>query len=482
MSYDSLRPYLEVLEKKGLFRWITAEVDKDWEISSIARMIFRGLPEERRFGIGFSNVRGFPGSRVVCGAIAASTEMVATGLECAPTLPAIHERMMSGISSPIEAVIVRTGPCKEVILGPDELDLLSLPVPIWTPSRDAGPYMTPLWITKDPDTGMRDIGIRRCQIKGRNTTGILFGAPDRGGAIHHAKWRARGKPMPAAIYIGADPVQYLVAPSRYGQDELAVAGGIRGRAVELVKCETVDIEVPATAEFVIEGEVTTDYVEPEGPFGEFTGFMAGGREAPVFKVKCITHRKNPILLGVLSQFPPSESSIIKRALLEASLLNHLREKLKIPGIADVHALESGGCTATLWVSIKKLYTGHVDQIAFAIWGYFGTSYYKWIIVTDDDVDIRDPFMRDWAFSWIVRPDQDVRIIPHSGAVELDPSTDPPDAMPTEKFGAKAIIDATRKWKYPAISLPPQKCIDQVLSRWGDYGLPPLDQVRLPKGI
>jgi 4-hydroxy-3-polyprenylbenzoate decarboxylase len=185
---------------------------------------------------------------------------------------------------------------------------------------------------------------------------------------------------------------------------------------------------------------------------------------------------------VLSQFPPSESSIIKRALLEASLLKHLRENLKIPGIADVHALEAGGCTATLWVSIKKLYTGHVDQIAFAIWGYFGTSYYKWIIVTDDDVDIRDPFMRDWVFSWIVRPDQDVRIIPHSGSVELDPSTDPPDVMPAEKFGAKAIIDATRKWKYPAISLPPQECIDRVLSRWGDYGLPPLDQVRLPKGI
>ncbi|MDO8597899.1 MAG: UbiD family decarboxylase, partial [Sulfuricaulis sp.] len=270
--------------------------------------------------------------------------------------------------------------------------------------------------------------------------------------------------------------------SRYGKDELAVAGGIRGRAVELVKCETVDIEVPATAEYVIEGDVTTDYVEAEGPFGEFTGFMAGGREAPVFKIKCITHRKDPILLGVLSQFPPSESSIIKRALLEASLLKHLRENLKIPGIADIHALEAGGCTATLWVSIKKLYTGQVDQIAFAIWGYFGTSYYKWIIVTDDDVDIRDPFMRDWVFSWIVRPDQDVRIIPHSGAVELDPSTDPPDSMPAEKFGAKAIIDATKKWKYPAISLPPQKCIDQVLSRWGDYGLPPLDQVRLPKGI
>jgi 4-hydroxy-3-polyprenylbenzoate decarboxylase len=482
MSYDSLRPYLEALEQKGLFRWITTEVDKDWEIASIGRMIFRGLPEERRYGIGFNNIRGFPGARVVSGVIAASTEMVATGLECEPTLRAIHERMMYGISNPVEAVVVKTGPCKEVILGPGELDLLSLPVPVWTPGKDAGPYLTPLWVTKDPDTGVRDIGIRRCQIKGRNKTGILFGAPDRGGAIHHAKWRARGKPMPAALYIGADPVQYLVAPSRFGADELAIAGGIRGRAVELVKCETVDIEVPATAEIVIEGEVTTDYVEAEGPFGEFTGFMAGGREAPVFNVKCITHRKNPILLGVISQFPPSESSIIKRALLEASLLKHLRENLKIPGIADVHALEAGGCTATLWVSIKKLYTGHVDQIAFAIWGYFGTSYYKWIIVTDDDVDIRDPFMRDWAFSWIVRPDQDVRVIPHSGAVELDPSTDPPDAMPTEKFGAKAIIDATRKWPYPAISLPPQKHVDQVLSRWGDYGLPALDRVRMPKGI
>lgn len=482
MPYDSLRPYLGVLEQKGLFRWITAEVDKDWEIASIGRMIFRGLPEERRFGIGFNNIRGFPGARVVCGAIAVSTEMVATALECEPTLTAIHERVISGIDNPIEAVVVKTGPCKEVILGPDELDLLSLPVPIWTPSRDAGPYLTPLWVTKDPDTNIRNIGIRRCQIKGRNKTGILFGAPDRGGAIHHAKWRARGKPMPAAIFIGADPVQYLVAPSRYGQDELAVAGGIRGQAIELVKCETVDLEVPATAEIVIEGEVTTDYAEAEGPFGEFTGFMAGGREAPIFNVKCITHRKDPILLGVISQFPPSESSIIKRALLEASLLKHLTVNLKIPGVVDVLALEAGGCTATLWVSIKKLYTGQVDQIAFAVWGYFGTSYYKWIIVTDDDVDIRDSFMRDWVFSWIVRPDQDVRIIPHSAAVELDPSADPPGVTSDEKSGAKAIIDATRKWKYPSISLPPQQCIDQVLSRWSDYGLPPLDQVRLPKGL
>jgi len=481
MAYESLRPYLDVLERRGLFKWVSAEVDKDWEIASIGRMLFRAMPEERRYGLGFNNIKGFPGGRVVSGVIAASTEMVAAGLECEPRALAIHDRLMSGISNPIQAVVIKSGPCKEVMMGPDEVDLTSFPVPTWTPGKDAEPYLTPLWVTKDPDTGMRDIGIRRCQIKGKNTTGILFGAPDRYGAIHHAKWKARGKPMPAAIYIGADPVQYLVSPSRFGMDELAVAGGIRGQAVELVKCETVDIEVPATAEIVIEGEISTDYLEREGPFGEFTGFMAGGRECPVFRVKCITHRKNPILLGVISQFPPSESSIIKRALLEASLLKHLTGTLKIPGIVDLHTLEAGGCTATIWVSIKKMYTGQVDQIAFAIWGYFGTSYYKWVIVTDDDVDIRDPFMRDWAFSWLVQPDRDVRVIANSGAVELDPSTDRPEVIPTEKFGGKAIVDATRKWKFPDISLPPKADIDRVLTRWQSYGLPPLDQVRLPKG-
>lgn len=481
MPYESLRPYLEVLEESGLMHWVDSEVDKNWEIASIGRMIFRGMPEERRFGLGFRNIKDHPGGRVVSGVIAASTRMMAAALECDPTPAAIHERTIRGITDPIEAVIVDGGPCKEVMLGPEELDLRKLPIPVWTPGKDAGPYLTPLWVTKDPDNGVRNIGIRRCQIKGRNKTGILFGAPDRGGAIHHAKWKDRGQPMPAALFIGADPVQYLVAPSRYGPDELSVAGGIRGQAIELVKCETIDIEVPATAEIVIEGEIATDVLEHEGPFGEFTGFMAGGRACPVFNVKCITHRKNPILLGVISQFPPSESSMIKRNLLEANLLKHLSNNLRIPGISDIHALEAGGCTAALWVSIKKIYTGHVDQIVCAVLGYFGMSYYKWIVVTDDDVDIRDPFMRDWVLSWCVRPDKDMRIFADTAAVELDPSAHPPEEIPDENFGAKVFIDATKKWRYPSISLPPRDNIERVLARWHEYGLPELSEVRLPKG-
>jgi UbiD family decarboxylase len=482
MPYESLRDYLDVLEERGLFHWIDKEVDKDWEIATIGRMLFSALPEARRFGLGFRNIAGYPGGRVVSGVIAASTEMIAAALQCEAKPMTIYDRIMSGISSPIEAVMVSSGPCKEVMRFGDDVDLTAFPVPVWTPTKDAGPYLTPLWVTKDPETGVRDIGIRRCQVKGRNKTGILFGAPDRYGAIHHAKWKAQGKPLPAAFFIGADPVQYLVAPSRFGIDELAVAGGIRGKAVELVKCETVDIEVPATAEIVVEGEISTEIVEPEGPFGEFTGYMAGGRACPVFHATCITHRRDPILLGVISQFPPSESSMIKRNLLEAALFKHLTRTLNIPGVADVHAIEAGGCTAMLWISVKKMYTGHVDQLAFGVLGYFGLSYYKWIVVTDDDVDIRDPFLRDWILSWHVRPDQDMRIIADTAAVELDPSVHPPDVIPAERKGAKVIIDATRKWEYPSLSLPPREHLERVRSQWTEYGLPPLEELKLPRRL
>lgn len=480
MPYESLRPYLATLEQQGLMRWIDTPVDKDWEIAAIGRMIFRGMAENRRYGFGFHNIKGFPGARVVSGVVAASTRMMALALECDQTPAAIHERTIRGISDPIEAKTIESGPCKEVVLGPDQIDLSKLPVPVWTPGKDAGPYLTPLWVTKDPDNGVRNVGIRRAQIKGASKTGVLFGAPDRGGAIHYEKWKAQGKPMPAAIYIGSDPVHYLVAPGRYGIDELAIAGGIRGQPVEVVKCETIDVEVPATAEYVLEGEIPTDSVETEGPFGEFTGFMAGGRKCPVFNVKCITHRKDPLLLGIISQFPPSESSMIKRNLLEANLLKHLSQTLRIPGIVDLHALESGGCTATLWVSLKKMYTGHVDQLAMAVWGYFGMSYYKWLVVADEDDDIRDPFMREWILSWRVNPSRDMRIFPNTAAIELDPSGHPPGEIPEQDLGSKVLIDATRNWDYPSISLPPRELMDKAAALWPSYGLPPLDDVRLPK--
>jgi 4-hydroxy-3-polyprenylbenzoate decarboxylase len=200
----------------------------------------------------------------------------------------------------------------------------------------------------------------------------------------------------------------------------------------------------------------------------------------VFKVKCITHRKDPILLGVVSQFPPSESSMIKVALLESNIIKHLRATLNIPGIVDVHALEAGGCTSICWVSLKKMYSGHVDQAAMGIWGYMGMSYFKWLVVCDDDIDIRDPFMRDWVMAWRVRPDKDMRIIADTAMVELDPSSLEPGLTTEETRGAKVMIDATQKWDYPGISLPPRDMMEKVAGEWASYGLPPIGELKVPK--
>ena len=163
MAYESLRPWLQVLEQQGMFKWVDKEVDKDWEIGAVLRMIFRAMDEDNRYGIGFRNIKGFKGGRVVGGVVASSRKMIAAALGCEPNLENIHERVTSGINAPIEPVLVDSGPCQEVVFRGDDVDLTKLPVPIWTPEKDAGPYLTPLWVTKDPDTGRRNIGIRRCQ-------------------------------------------------------------------------------------------------------------------------------------------------------------------------------------------------------------------------------------------------------------------------------------------------------------------------------
>ncbi len=482
MAYEDLRTYLDSLKREGLFHWVENTVDPSWEVSSIARMIFRGYSDEDRYGLGFRNIKGCSEGRLVTGVTAISSRQIGVAVEADPNPGAIFERVNEGIQNPILPVMVDTGPCKDVILRDSAADLTKFPVPTWTPEKDGGPYFTPLWVTKDPETGVRDIGVRRCQLKGPRSTGIQFAAPDRYGAIQWAKWKECKKAMPAAFFSGVDPVITLVGPGRYGRDELEVAGGIRRGPVELVKCETVDLEVPSTAEFVVEGEITTDRVEAEGPFGEFTGYMAGDRECPVFHVKCITHRRDPILVGLISQFPPNESTVLKRHFLETAIHRHLSTTLKIPGLVDLHMPDSGGSAAALWISVRKIYAGQVEQLMTGALGFSGMSYFKWIVVVDDDIDIRDPFIREWVMNYRVRPDKDIRILKDMGALELDPSSDDPARGDLPMTGAKALIDATKKWRYPDVSFPPRRYLEKVQKDWSKYELPPLGKVNLPRGL
>jgi UbiD family decarboxylase len=326
-------------------------------------------------------------------------------------------------------------------------------------------------ITKDPETGIGNIGTYRMEIKKKNITGVLWDLPSQHGAVHYGKYEKRKEPMPMAVALGVDPTVIMASVTKVPLDidEMAVAGGLRKKPIEVVPCETIDLNVPASAEIVLEGEVLPGERVREGPFGEYTGYMGGPYDMPNFYIKCITHRKNPLYHALFSQMPPSESSLMRQLPEEANIYTHLAGYLKIPGIKDVHLPESGGSYTICWISIKKAYIGHAQQVLSASWTHH-PAFAKWIVATDDDVDIRDPFAREWALAFRVQPTRDVFFIPNTASVLLDPSSAPPEVPLWERQGSKICIDATRKWEYPEISVPPQKYLDRVSENWDKYGL------------
>jgi UbiD family decarboxylase len=471
MAYQDLREYLDVLSQKGLMKWVEEEVDKDWEISCVARKVFQQEPE-KRFALGFKKVKGHH-SPVVVGTVAASRKVYTTALEISPEVDQIIFKWGHALSHPEEPEIVAQGACQEVVREGKEVDLNWFPIPTWTPEKDPGPYITaPCMITKDPENGIRNVGIYRMQVKGADKTGVLWDLPSQHAAIHFAKYEARKSPMPVAVAIGVDPCILMAAAAKVplNVDELAVAGALRGKAIPLVRCKTIDMEVPAAAEIILEGEIFPGEKEIEGPFGEYTGYMGGPYEIPLFHIKCITHRKDPIYQAVHSQMPPSESSLLRQIPEEANIYKHLVHQLKLPGIIDVHLPESGGSYAILWIRMKPMYPGHAQQVLSSAWTHH-PAFAKWIVVTDADVDIRNPFIREWVLSWRVEPCKDVHILPNTSSLLLDPSAAPPDVPLWERpLSSKVFINATAKWKYPDIALPPSKYIEKVEERWGKYGL------------
>ncbi len=475
-----LRTFLTSLEHEGLFRWLDQEVEKDWEIGAITRLIFNGLSEPNRFGIGFSNIRGYPQMRVAAGVVGGSKQILARVLGVEPDTHKIHARWSASQTKLIPPKLVTRGPCKENILEGKDVDILRLPVPVWSPGRDAGPYLTPLWITQDPKEGVRNVGMYRAQVKGRDRLAIQWGRPDYQHAAQHLRaWEKSGKPMPAALVMGCEPSIYLagVAKVPYGVDELAVAGNISGAPIEIVQCETSELLVPASSEIVIEGEFIPGVIEPEGPFGEFTGYMTSSpRGEPVFQVKCITFRNGPILQGMMSQMPPSESSVCRQVMGEGAVWHHLTQELRMPGVVDVHLPESGGSAAALWISAKKPHQSFPLQLAMAVWAKFGFYHFKWIVVTDEDVNIRDAFAREWTLAFRVRPEKDLHLTPEVVAMTLDPSaTLNPEVPSRDRTSAKLFIDATKKYEgFPEVALPAADYLERAAEKWGHYGLGPLD--------
>jgi 4-hydroxy-3-polyprenylbenzoate decarboxylase len=487
--FRDLRDFIDLLEETGNLYRITERIDKNSELMPLVRWQYQGLPDGQRKAFLFENVTDPQGRnydcRVAVGALSASREIykMALGVAGDDNAGAVAERWNLALSRPIAPRIVKSGPVKEIILKGREISrpnggLLKFPVPISNPGFDGGPFLTaPYVVTKDPETGVANVGTYRCMIKGPDKTGVSV-SPAQHIGIHFHKCREKKIPLQAAIVLGCSPAIGLASVAKVGYDrnEYAVAGGIAGEPIALVKCESVDLEVPARAEIVIEGEIPTDVMEPEGPFGEFTGYMGGQLMNGIFLVKCITHRKEPIL-QMFTEGVPSESGVMRKMGYESTLYKLLKYDCNIPSVLNVTLHESSGSRKLVVIRMKKTSPAQPWQALQAAVA-LDPSHGKILITVDEDIDSEDADSVNWALSFRMQPHRDVKITTHKFA-GLDPSAAPPGSPHTEaRFpspsGCSAImIDATRKWPYPPVALPSRKYMEAARVKWEKLGLPPL---------
>ncbi len=469
MPYTDLRSFLDKLQSCGKLHRITKPVDKDWEIAAVAKVAFEMIPEPNRPALLFERITGFD-MPLVLGALGGSRDIYCMALEC--TIDQVHRKWAEAELHPIPPLRVAKGPVQENIFQNEKVDLRCLPIPLWTVGEDPAPYITSgNVITRDPESGIANMGVYRIQLKGPRELGLFINYL-QGGREHVERNNKLGRPTPVAIVIGAEPVTGLVSVTRVSPDldELAVAGALRGEALEVVPCVTVDLDVPAHAEIVIEGTIAANTLEEEGPFGEYTGYMGPKSMSYRVDVHCLTYRNNPIYQAVSSQMPPSESSCIRSIGRESALQKHLVEVLRLP-VCDVHLFESSGAAAYLVISLKKTHPAQPRTAMFAAWSY-APQFGKFTVVVDDDIDIRDPNMVNWALSFRVQPERDAFILSGTAAVQLDPSQAREDVLqqdPSRRLSSKIGIDATRKHAYPAIAMPPKEHLDRVRKDWISYG-------------
>lgn len=427
MALPDLRAFLSYLGARGELAVIDDPIDPHFEVAAhIRRSSDVGGP-----AFLFRNVKG--------------TRMrTAAGLFCS-TSKALHAletdsheeataRFADAIANPVAPIVVPSGPCKEVVLTGDDVDLGQLPIATYS-EQDPGPFITVgVEITKDVETGVRNAGMYRMQLFGRRELGLAASPFSDFDAIYR-RAEAMGKRLELAVAIGVDPVVQLATQARvpYGFDELGVAGALHGAPVELVSCETVDIEVPATSEIVLEGYFEPGERRAEGPFGEFTGYVGPGGTEPVFHCTAMTTRHDPIFQAGLTGVPITENHVLKQLPMEANLLASLRGAY--PDITGVSYLPEGGAEFLAVVGLRQRYVNQAKNVALSALG--GVAHPKMVVVVDDDIDIYDPVKVWWAVLTRAQPADDVIIIPKAAGGQLDPSA------PSHFASSLLAIDATR---------------------------------------
>lgn len=481
--YDDLREYLQELDGRGLLTTVTEPIDKDNELVPLVRLQFRGLEEPDRRAFLFTDVtdarqRRFDAS-VAIGTFGASRPVYAAALGL-DGLDEVGATWARALSNPIAPRVVDSGPCQEVVItDAGELErsggVDAFPHPISTPGFDPAPFFTSgCWISKDPEDGRYNVGVYRGMVKGPRRIGLQMDTPSQHIAIQLAKARRLGTKLEAAVVVGAVPAVSLSAVQKlaYGVSELDVAGGLIGRPMDVVQCETVDLVVPATAELVIEGVIDPVDLELEGPFGEASGYMGPQTMSPTLHVTAITHRRRPVVQAFISEMPPSESTLMRKIGFENVYRRFLRDSCNLSSVKDVCFYEMATCNMMFVIRMSNPSPGQAWQAMYAAAGY-EPSIGKIIVAVDDDIDPADLQSLVWALAFRIQPRQDVRIL-DSRLARLDPSLPGKPGAEIRAEASAMLIDATRAHPYPPTSLPSENHMRKARDRWEQLGLPTLD--------
>jgi len=482
-GYPDLHEHLEALKNKGLLLMIDRPIDKDSELHPLVRWQYvGGVEEHERKAFLFTHVIDGRGRRykfpVVVGAFAGNRTIYGVGMRV--PLDEIQERWDRAIANPVPPRTVTDAPCQEVVIEGAALQgegngLDSLPIPVSTPGFDGAPTLTATnVITKDPETGVQNHGTYRAGLKAPDRLVIRMATRvgGAGGYRHYLKYQQRGeKDMPCAIVLGAPPCVAFVAPMKLpiDVDEIGVAGGIAGEPINVVRAKTVDLLVPAEAEFVIEGWIDTEQLEPEGPFGESHGHIALEEFNMPMRVTAITHRKNAVIASYLSQVTPSESSAIKRVSYEPMFLTHLRRTLGIRGVKRVTLHER--MTALRRIVIV---TVENDTPRTEIWrALSGASSFKAdcgkiCIAVNDDIDPDNSDAIFWALAFRMNPATDLQVLHHRSA-----GHGPEREHEAEHEDSTLLLDATMKEELPPLALPKKEYMERARKIWEELGLPGL---------
>jgi 2,5-furandicarboxylate decarboxylase 1 len=446
-----LRYFLEKLQTigSGELAVVEKEVDPKYELSGVLRKL---QAEGRYPAVLFERVRGTKMKTI--SNLFASRKRLAIALETSEDR--LLETYMVREENRISPKKVSSGPVKEKILTGDQVNLDILPQIVHC-EKDAGPYITAgVMITRDPQTGAYDTGIFRMQFKGKNRFGVLFGDYSKPARLIRMN-EANNEPTECAVFIGHHPACILASQTKvpYGVDEYEVMSGLLGEPVEIIHCETVDLEVPAWSEIVLEGEILPNVREPEAPFGEYTWYYGQERASHVMIVKAMTYREDAIFHDIFSAHPDHNMT----AVVQREAVLYKRVKMLVPSVTAVRLPISGACRHIAYVSIKKEFDGQGKLAALAALAADPLS--KLVIVVDDDIDISNESEVLWAVATRVQADRAIFMVPEAYVSELDPSSYSIHGRNVkDSLNTKWAIDATKP-----VGLPFEERADVPLEIW-----------------